>query len=126
MERKLFYAIDVDGRKINIDSLNDESREIKLFCPFCKNEVIPKMGNQKIWHFAHISLCKIDEDLTLDKFTDKTISIDDIKFETDKFTCGLCKFACDKSNGINFDGRWICNECFKGKDAQTIRKLFVN
>lgn len=29
--------------------------KIKAICPLCKEEVIPKCGQIKIWHFAHVS-----------------------------------------------------------------------
>lgn len=125
MQRKLFYAIDASGKRVMVDDLNDNLRSMEFSCPYCKAKVIPKMGDKTIWHFSHSGDCKVakDKELSLDSFSSSTISMDDIKFETDKFTCKLCNNASKKENGIDLHGKWICKECYRSSDVARINEL---
>lgn len=51
---KYQYAKNEDGQLIEINSLNETNKKIKkYFCVGCGNELIPRLGNVKIHHFAH-------------------------------------------------------------------------
>lgn len=45
------YAFDANGKLVYIHDV--VNREQKFFCPYCKHEMITKMGKVKDWHFAH-------------------------------------------------------------------------
>ncbi len=127
MERKLFYAVDKNGNKVLIDSLRE--KEGDFFCPFCKKKVVPKMGEKKVWHFAHIggecvsSGYEEGMNRSLGDYKVNKIDVSDIPFETDKFTCKLCGTASMKENGVKLAAGFICKECYKNRDVSEIREL---
>ncbi len=121
-KRQLFTAIDEQGNKVIIDSIN--KTEIKRYlCPYCKAEVIPKMGEKNVWHFSHKgAVCeflnlKTTDNLTnktLDFSNEKTVELSDIEIsDCKKFLCVTCKKRFNKESGIKWEGNeYICKECF--------------
>ena len=123
--RELFCAVDSAGVRYNIDKLDKtEARNSKFFCPHCDAEVTPKMGEQKIWHFAHKGeLCKyllrkdaVDSaPTTLGDFSEKTVSVKEFKFSKDPhlFECEKCHTTTNKINGVKWEGdSYICLSCY--------------
>ena len=47
------YALDSSDEIINISSLIDSDRSNKFICLSCGNQLIPRMGSIREWHFAH-------------------------------------------------------------------------
>lgn len=45
------FALDERGHIINIHDVKDRSQHFR--CPYCKHEMITKMGEIRDWHFAH-------------------------------------------------------------------------
>ncbi|MBT5023457.1 hypothetical protein HOK51_03905 [Candidatus Woesearchaeota archaeon] len=121
--RQLVIAKDKNGLDVNIDSISN-SKEDKYYCPYCKQEVIPRRGAKVVWHFAHKDcVCKYLNLKTGDDLSDSTIEIDDIKtvsvseveFENKSryFMCVRCKKKFNKEHGTKWDAKeYICRECF--------------
>jgi predicted SprT family Zn-dependent metalloprotease len=123
--RELFYAMDSNGVKHHIDKLDKvEAKNSRFFCPHCKAMVVPKMGDQKIWHFAHKGevcdfLRKRDsvstKSMSLSDFSKKTIAVDEFKFSKDShlFECEICHDTTNKINGVKWqDNKYVCKKCF--------------
>src|SRR3989338_10739336 len=128
-QRKLFYAKDKSGTIALIDRLKPGLLDNKFFCPHCSEEVIPKMGDFNVWHFAHKGrVCdaliekkpQIEEkyEKKLFDYTDKFTTVIDSKFgPSKKFICKLCKKTYYKDDGIKWDESFfICKNCYLGMD----------
>lgn len=50
-KRYQHFALDENGKIINVHDVKD--RHQQFLCPYCKHEMIPKMGDIRDWHFAH-------------------------------------------------------------------------
>lgn len=58
---KYLYALNESGELVKIQDA--AKRESKFFCPYCRKEMIRKMGEKREWHYAHhIKIDKEDED----------------------------------------------------------------
>ena len=134
MNRKLTSAVDENGKAYHIDSFSNKDKKQKLFCPYCKLEVVARMGKEKVWHFAHIHgecqdikvVQKNQNDHPLTEFFTRTISSKDYKphINPDFFTCIICNNSMRIESGIKInDGRYICKDCYKTADIDTINKL---
>ena len=122
-KRQLFIALDADGKKVHVDEVDKESR-MGFRCPYCKDSVLPKMGEKNVWHFAHRGapcgylLLKVPDgsvDGKLDFSGEKKIDLDsvDIGGECEKFLCVKCKKRSNKESGHRWKGNeFICPECF--------------
>jgi len=113
--RQLFIAIDKYNKKYNIDNLKKENIPNQLYCPYCKREVIPKIGTKKIPHFAHkTSECNIEKSKQ-EQLKEFNIIINEEyfkKIESDLFMCPICKSTVKKEYGIKLDERrYICKNC---------------
>jgi hypothetical protein len=126
-QRKLFFAKDKEDNVVIIDRLKPGIINNKFSCPHCNEEVIPKMGDTNIWHFAHKGkVCdalidnKPDEtpSKNLFEFTDKYTDKIDIKLGNSKnFLCKVCKRTFSKESGIRWDDNdYICKECYLSMD----------
>ncbi len=121
-DRELFYAKLANGERVMVDSLvKGDSRQ--FFCPHCNAEVVARLGEKKIKHFAHKGqvcefLRKPNEtpNTKLGKFSSKTVSIKEFEFSKDAsiFECTICKKSMNKKLGLQWkDSKWVCKECFK-------------
>lgn len=133
--RKLTVALNEKGEKIIIDNLFKEDLKGPYFCPICKTEVIPKQGNNKIWHFAHkFKDCEHgklrEEDKkthndSLGHFMQNTTSVNNYKFsEPTKFICPLCH----ETHSIQEGNKWspkeyICKKCYKNITPEQTKML---
>ncbi len=45
------YALDAKGYVINVRNMPDKGA--RVFCPHCRDAMIPKTGKIRVWHFAH-------------------------------------------------------------------------
>ena len=113
-DRKLFIAIK-DGKKVFVDNLTD--RTGTFLCPHCKAEVIPKLGEKNIWHFAHkgevCSFLKVT-----DAVESKETKLENMKTTSDiempeskTYKCKKCGNVGNKEFGIKLDD-WYCKECY--------------
>jgi hypothetical protein len=50
---KYQYAEDSSGKIVHINSTNKDNRKEKYFCIDCKQELIARLGNERVHHFAH-------------------------------------------------------------------------
>jgi transcription elongation factor Elf1 len=135
MMRKLTTAIDKKGNRINIDNYNKQSDSKQFFCPYCKKEVIPKQGNNKIWHFSHKGKnCNLNElkqadnktkDFSLNNYMNKTVSSTNYKFShPKKFLCPLCNEVHLFDNGKLWSKEeYICKKCFLSLTPEQTRNL---
>lgn len=133
-ERKLFYAKGVPKDLIHIDKLTKEQHEdMDYFCPFCGERVIPRLGEQKIWHFAHLGPpCNMSQKYEydykkLDQFMKKkTISIDDVRVPQDsrEYQCLVCNRIGSKRYGKRVAKNiYVCNDCFKLLSPQELQEI---
>jgi len=123
-KRKLFVALDAAGKKVMVDSVDKESRGTYL-CPYCKKEVVARLGEQKVWHFAHKEeVCEYlnmkssdgSADSKLDLSGVGTVELDSVDMGTDSrdFLCVKCKKRFNKSSGLKWEGNeYVCRECFR-------------
>jgi hypothetical protein len=120
-DRELFYAKLENGDKVLVDKLQKgDSR--KFLCPHCNGEVVAKLGDKKIKHFAHKGqVCEFlrkpveTPNKSLGDYSEKTVSIDEYKFTKDEtiFECKICKKSMNKSIGLKWKGEdWVCKNCF--------------
>lgn len=133
--RKLTTAINKNNERIHIDSYNREDSEDKFFCPYCKEEVIPKQGNNKVWHFSHkgksCNLKSIKEnekkskEISLNDYMSKTINTSQYNFsKSNKFLCPFCHDTHLFENGVNWSGQeYICKKCFTTLTPEQVRCL---
>ncbi|MCD8500830.1 MAG: hypothetical protein LRY71_03050 [Bacillaceae bacterium] len=61
----MLMAITKDGESVSLQTQNKEYiltllKGQTFYCPVCKGEVIAKLGDKQIWHFAHRKLLKCD------------------------------------------------------------------
>lgn len=122
-KRQLFTAMDSLGNKVMIDAIDKESKGI-YFCPYCKKEVVAKLGDRKVWHFSHkgevceyLNLKSSDgsSDSKLDFSGVGSVDIDSIEIGTDSkdFLCVQCKKRFNKDSGHKWKGNeYICKGCF--------------
>ena len=120
--RQLSVAFDEEGKRVPIDSVE---RERKYLCPYCTREVIPKMGEKKVWHFAHKGeVCEYlniktkdglrDAQLDLQSIPTKSVSDIDIGEGCARFMCLKCRKAFRKEGGVKWErNEYVCKECFK-------------
>jgi hypothetical protein len=119
--RKLFYALS-DGKRILVDRLTD--REKKFLCPHCRKPVIPKMGEEKVWHFAHVGEpCSF-----LRKSGGKegslaglpTVELSAFAMPTDegRFGCRVCRKTGKKEGAVKVGDGWVCRECYLHRDVR--------
>ena len=50
---KYQYAKNSSGELVDINIINKDCNNEKYFCIACKQELIPKLGDKRIHHFAH-------------------------------------------------------------------------
>jgi len=112
--RQMAYAKDLKGEYVSIDNARNTQR---LFCPICNKEVVPKQGEDKIWHFAHkAGECGKTGNVNnadLNKYIIKTTG--NVIFEKDPnfFTCLRCRQTMRTSLGVKWGKEeYICKECF--------------
>lgn len=113
------------GKADNVDKANklEKANKEEFFCPHCSETVVPKMGEQKVWHFAHKDRpCKPSYSGEPDKSTDSKIDLD--KFGTTQtwkenttvspdFLCFKCKKRFMKQLGLKWEGNeYICRACY--------------
>ncbi len=134
-KRQLYIAIDSKSNRVKIEDVDrvdcdvdgdngEVNRSEKYFCPYCKQEVIPKMGNKKVWHFCHKGeVCEylnikkrdklIDAELDFSDTRGALLSELDIGSDCEDFMCVECKGRFSKKGGIRWkDNEYICRECF--------------
>src|SRR3989338_7772249 len=104
-DRKLFYARDINMNIVHVDRIK-EKEEI-YYCPFCKELVIPRMGEKKVWHFAHVgqTCSKVAEELandSLQEFATEVSVISNIEVPQDcsTYLCPFCTKTGSKKYGI--------------------------
>lgn len=136
-DKKLPYALDSKGNKCFIERFSEKDKQETYFCPYCKKEVVAKMGDEKVWHFSHLEgdcshskLSKKKEDISktakLDVYRSKTVDIDEFKptIDPDFFTCALCKKSSHKEYGMKMNnGIYICKDCYKKSDVTTLSEF---
>lgn len=141
----MFKCIDqvTNTELISIDDDSEERREFlrkksekgNLSCPICKIKVFPRLGDQRLWHFAHIK-SEIDcplksEDSALFQarailykwLRSKFSSAVSIEKELDKFQLSR-PIDCwvDGPNGRKF-AYWLLNKQLKVEDRGLIKKI---
>ncbi|MBD3259239.1 hypothetical protein GF371_01250 [Candidatus Woesearchaeota archaeon] len=137
-ERKLFYAKGVMRTLVHIDRVKKHKKDLfEYFCPFCGDKVFPKMGEKKVWHFAHASghACSKSEreemnNMKLMEFAKsdkvKMIDVADIEIGDDcpDYQCEVCGKIGNKRYAQKFKGnRYMCNSCYKSFDPEEINRL---
>jgi len=122
--RKLTVALTENGKRIHIDNLNSRQNHEDLFCPYCKMELIPKQGNNKVWHFAHKGIeCdwnnlrsedKTTKNISLNNFAKATTNLDNYKFaKATKFICPICNNTHSLKEGHEWSkDEFICKRCY--------------
>jgi len=116
-KRHLFYAKKGEGT-VHIDKAK---KETGLLCPFCKRAVIPKQGEEKIWHFAHkgkscLKSNAIDNEKSqkLAGFITKTTDKIEVPEDPIFFLCCKCFKKGRKEVGKKWnETEYICKDCFK-------------
>jgi ribosomal protein L37AE/L43A len=138
-QRKLFYAKTTDEVVLHIDSIDKELNE-ELFCPFCKEKVIPKQGDMKIWHFAHAgnpcshSYDKLDSEMKrmmtdnklVSDFVNTSFSVSKLEVPQDckEFQCTLCFRIGNKDYGVAWKNNlYLCKTCFADLNGELPEKL---
>lgn len=123
-KRQLFTAVDENGEKVLVDDVDKEARGSYL-CPYCKREVVAKLGEKNVWHFAHKDeVCEYlnlkgsdgSSDSVLDFSDVASVDLDsvDIGTESRDFLCVQCKKRFNKEHGLKWDGNeYVCRECFQ-------------
>ncbi len=123
-KRKLFTALDSTENKVLVDSVDKESRGSYL-CPYCKKEVVAKLGEKNVWHFAHKGeICEYlnikssdgSSDSKLDFSSVKTVDLDsvDLGMDSRQFLCVKCKKRFSKEHGLKWAGNeYVCRKCFQ-------------
>lgn len=142
MSRNLNHAIDETGNNVHIDSLNPDDFKssgklfhFKFFCPKCKQEVIPRFGHEKIWHFAHKERECFEDSIEYQKkshhnfaeFAEKTVSVDEFvkQHDTDFFMCPICKRELKKEKGQKLsDFTYVCKSCYAQTPSSVLSKFF--
>lgn len=129
--RRLFYARDKNLNVIHIDMLSQ--KEGTYFCPFCKERVSPRMGDKRVWHFAHIgNTCSnlseenSGEDADLLEMTMDIPVLDQVEVPQDckAYLCPLCNQTGAKDYGVKWKGSiFICKECYGSLDGNVLEKL---
>ena len=137
MKRKLGFARNEHGKTVSVESLKG-AKAGKYFCPNCGNEVVPKMGKEKVWHFSHKGKdCPIiyrptviEDDAYQDKsladFSDRQIAMEDfdITWDPNIITCLICKTSTNRILAVDLGkGRFVCKGCFKGFDLSKLEQL---
>ena len=129
-QRKLFYAFNANGEKYYIDKLNSLNKSQIFLCPFCKREVIPRMGDNVIWHFSHrdTECAKLtgDSDPEFRNIFSFSETTEPIKFTMDSlsYQCPICKIVKPKELGVKFrEGVHLCKECYRAADKDTLMRL---
>jgi hypothetical protein len=137
-DRKLFYAKGVMRTLVHIDRVKKHKKEFfEYFCPFCGEKVFPKMGDKKVWHFAHASgsACSKSEreelnNMKLMEFAKsdkvKMLDVSDIEIGDDckEYECEMCRKVGNKQYAQKFKGnKYICNACYKNLDQEEINRL---
>jgi len=126
-KRKLFYAVDEKGQRVHIDRA---LRESVYSCPKCKKQVVPRMGDEKIWHFSHIGEhCGIENDKSddlsnesLDNFATEEPAKIEIG-ECDDYKCPICREIGKKKSAVKLgDRKYICRECFNNYPSDEINR----
>lgn len=122
--RKLTVALTEKGERVHIDNFSKDTYDGALFCPHCKMEIIPKQGDNKIWHFAHKGMdCDFGNLKTEDKethndslgaFMTKTTTLDNYKFaKATKFLCPICNETYPVIEGKEWSKEeYLCKKCF--------------
>ena len=127
-ERKLFYALLLNGEKIKVEKVINKKE--KFFCPHCRERVVPKMGDNKQWHFSHLnskcgSLKK--DDLSRIKSLDNFKTKEEATFtaaDLDTFFCPFCKAVSRKENGVKVsESKHVCKNCFRNLPADRINEI---
>ena len=117
-KRKLFQAI-IDNKIVAIEKVDKENNK-KYLCPHCKKEVIPKLGEKNVWHFAHKDkscdyMNSVDEENSeLKNFITKTTSKIEVPEDPNYFLCFKCRKKFPKENAIKWEEKkYLCKNCFR-------------
>ncbi|MFC1741295.1 competence protein CoiA family protein [Nanoarchaeota archaeon] len=122
-KRQLYTARDKAGKLVLIDDI-DKGCKGSYLCPYCKKEVVPKMGDRNVWHFAHKEeVCEYLNIKSSDGLSDGKIEVSesasvgtdsiDIGSDSRDFLCVKCKKRFNKSGGLKWEGNeYICRGCF--------------
>lgn len=137
--RQLNYAINDKGEKIQIDSLNitDKNSNKLFFCPRCKKQVIPRLGDEIAWHFAHKDKECFVESVEYKKATHKSLDefktsdgIIEIKtpsnlLDNPFYQCPMCKKEQKKEYGVKVsDDTYFCRHCYSQSTPTDLAKYF--
>lgn len=139
-DRKLFQAKDSNGYLHYIDNLDKKkirTDKTEFFCPHCRQGVMPRMGEKRVWHFAHIDkpcdklTSQSDPEADGNKktkdiwsFTTKYKVGSDFKIDPDSYQCEFCKKIKSKKYGIKWSEKiYLCKECYRQLDSDMIEQL---
>jgi len=139
MERELSMAKDESGSLVSIERLKEQQAG-RYFCPRCGNEVIPRQGSEKAWHFAHKEgRCgktrnRMHEhgktgqsgSRPLEEYGEGTISQDELQPVADKGfrTCVRCRGGMSKERMQEVHPRtFLCRECYLSIDRKELDEL---
>src|SRR3989344_8497475 len=133
-DRKLFYARDKNQSIVHVDKIKERTES--FYCPFCKGEVIPKLGGKKIWHFAHKSNDKrcdfneVVESQMIGNFVEDTIqNIENIEVPHDceNYLCPFCRNTGNKDFAVVWKSNiYICKNCFLDMNGEDAKRLVDN
>ncbi len=139
--RKLFQAKDSNGCMQYIDNLDKakiKKEKTEFFCPHCSQKVLPRMGEKKAWHFAHIdkpcNKLRMSSEGDIEAESKKTKEIwsfttkykvgSDFKIDRGSYQCEFCRKIQLKKYGIKWSNRiYLCKECYKQLDSKRIDQL---
>ena len=129
-DRKLFYAKDNNQNIVHVDRIRE--KDGKYFCPFCKCEVLPKMGTKKTWHFAHknnehkCEFNEVVESQLIEEFKRNVNAVENIDVPQDcqNYMCPFCRNAGNKDYAVTWRSNiFICKSCFQDMNGQDLDKV---